>query len=123
MSKKISQEQIQHLQKATLSIIDQIEHLKHQIRSHDMKQMINHLQLTLSTLRNMSNSIMLDNAAPSFTERNNSNVKVIYNPDGSTRIVRSACLASNGDGWESQFDENLQIRGPTYLRPPASKTK
>lgn len=110
------------LQKSTLSLIDQVEKLRHLLRDEDRKQMVNHLQLTLSVMRNISNSIMLDTAAPSFSDRNNSAAKIIYNRDGTTRIVRSVDLATTGDGWESQFDENLLIRPPTYMRPPASKT-
>lgn len=122
MAQRISQSQIQDLQRDVLNIVSKVDRLKHSIRTEDTRQILNHLQYTLSVLRNMSNSEKVAPASSSFSERNYGPAKVVYNPDGTTRIIHTKELHTTGDGWEGQFDESLLIRPPSYIAPPQSKT-
>lgn len=122
MTQRISQSQIQDLQRDALNMISKVDRLKYSMKTEDSRQILNHLQYTLTVLRNMSNSEKVAPAGSNFSDRNYSPAKVVYNPDGTTRIIHSKELNTTGDGWENQFDEGLLIRPPTFMVPPQSKT-
>lgn len=123
MSQRVTQSEIQDLQQDVLNILTKLDNLKYRINTQDNRQLVNHLQYTLTTLRNMSNQILVENSDPygssqaDYTKLN-SGAKLIYNPDGTTRIVNSSGLHTTGDGWEGQFDESLLLKPPCYMIPP-----
>lgn len=122
MSQRISQNEIQELQQDVLNLLAKLEPLKYRIGTQDHRQLINNLQYTLTTLRNMSNTVSVEQSDPYSSAQLNytheTNKKLIYNPDGTTRIVDSKSLHTTGDAWESQFDESLLLKPPCYMVPP-----
>lgn len=128
MSQRISQNEIQGLQQDVLNILAKIEPLKYRINTQDHRQLVNHLQYTLTTLRNMSNTVHVEQSDPynsshlDYAATSASGQKLVYNPDGTTRIVNSATLHTTGEGWESQFDESTLMKPPCFMVPPQNVT-
>lgn len=128
MTHRLSQTEIQTLQDDVLNILSKLESLKYRIASHDQRQLVNHLQYTLTTLRNMSNTVAVEKSDPynvshnDYTSSNLSGKKVQYNPNGTTRIIDPVAVHTTGDGWENQFNESLLIKPPCYMMPPQSLT-
>ena len=121
----ITQEEINGMSSQVISILNYIETHKRRIPTHDQRQLANHLTYVLNTLGNMSNTLAIEKSDPYFS-RSGSNTaparKVVYNPDGTTRIVSAKEVATTGDGWEAQFDEGLLMNPPCYQMPPQNLT-
>lgn len=128
MSHTISQSRIQELQNDVLKVLDKVEKSKYQIRTHDHRQLVNHLQYTLTTLRNMSNTIAVEKSDPynsyqsDYQAGPHAGKKVQYAPDGKAHIIGASDVHTTGDGWEAQFDENLLIKPPCFQMPPQNLT-
>ena len=43
---------------------------------------------------------------------------IVYNQDGTTKIVSESELCRTNDEWESQFDPSLLLNPPSYVFPP-----
>jgi len=124
MSQRISQKEIQDVQQDVLNVLSKLDTLKYKINTQDQRQMVNHLQYTLTTLRNMSNTVHIEQSDPYNSSHLNyaasqvSGQKLKYNEDGTTSFVNSQSLHNTGDGWESQFSESTLIKPPCYMVPP-----
>jgi hypothetical protein len=112
-----------------LDVLQYVEQNKHRLRSHDRVKISNHLNYALSTMDNMINIRHVEEADPYNETTGNyqlnprmSNRTVIYNTDGTTKIVDKSKLNVTGDGWEQQFDENLLLNPPCYVMPPQNLT-
>jgi hypothetical protein len=117
---RLSQAQIQELQNDVLNVMTKVDRLKYQMRTEENRQINTYLQHAIRVLRNMSNR---EKVAPAgdFNSRNSS-TKLVYNPDGSTKLVHTSDFHTTGDGWEHQFDERMLVRAPVFMVPPQSKT-
>lgn len=120
---RLSQNEIQELQRDVLNILQKLEPVKHRIAPQDHRQLVNHLQYTLTTLRNMSNTIAVEQSDPYNSMAGQLSAKrVLYNQDGTTSIVDPSSVHTTGDGWENQFDENLLLKPPCFQTPPQNLT-
>lgn len=90
---------------------------------------MNHLNFSLETLDNMVNVKRVEMADPynGWAAKPGSDYMidpratkrtVVYNPDGTTRIVDGSRLDSTGEEWERQFDPSQLIKPPCYMMPP-----
>ena len=121
--------EIQSLKQQVLEIISTIETKKHKIMPHDFRQLNNNLQYTLTTLNNMHNILAVEKSDP-YGSRQADYSKVagvggrtvVYNSDGTTRIVGSDGVNSTGEDWEKQFDEGLLMKPPCFQLPPQNLT-
>ena len=119
-SHSLSSQEIEGMRGSIISLLNNINTNKHRIRTSDYNQLNNNLKYALNTLSNMHNFLTI---APTSPEASAGNAwcqtkKVVYNPDGSTRIIDSQQFHTTGEDWERQFDERLQIRAPCYQQPP-----
>ena len=121
--------EIQSLKQQVLGIISTIETKKHKIMPHDFRQLNNNLQYTLTTLNNMHNILAVEKSDP-YGSRQADYSKVagvggrtvVYNSDGTTRIVGANGVSSTGEDWEKQFDEGLLMKPPCFQLPPQNLT-
>jgi hypothetical protein len=88
---------------------------------------MNHFQFALNHLGNMINILSVQSSDPrtqySGWQSTGPARTVIYNPDGSTKIINANEPVSRGEAWETQFDESLLLRPPNYMLPPQSITR
>lgn len=129
MSQSLTQNDIQSLQDDILKVIEKIDKKKYQMRNEDYRQLNNHLQYTLTTLRNMSNTIFVEKADPYSGYQSDYTTigavggkKLTYNADGSTKIIDSRAFHTTGEGWENQFDESMLMKPPCFQVPPQNLT-
>jgi len=125
----LSFEEIEKMRNQVIALLTNIDHNKHRIMTHDVRQLNNHLQYTLTTLGNMQNVLAVERSDPYGSRQADytkvtgvEGKKVVYNPDGSTRIIATSQLPSTGEDWEKQFDEGLLMRPPCFQIPPQSLT-
>ena len=129
MSLQISK--IDKLRLRILKNLQELEENKHLIRSHDLTKLKNHHNFILSTFDNMINIKKVEQSDPwnnmqhadasasaSASAVRNSAKTVVYNSDGTTRVVSNKELASTGEGWEHQFDPSMLVNPPCYIMPP-----
>jgi hypothetical protein len=121
--------EIDSIRHQVLSVMNNIESVKYRIMTQDHRQLTNHLQYVLGTLTNMSNILAVEKADPYSSQQADytkvtgiSGKKVIYNQDGSTRIIDSASVHTTGEDWERQFDEGLLMKPPCFQMPPQNLT-
>jgi len=120
--------EIEKMRNQVLALLTNIDHNKHRIMTHDFRQLNNHLQYALNTLGNMHNIMAVERADPyssrhaDYTQVTGVDKKIVYNPDGTTRIISSSQVHATGEDWEKQFDEGLLIRSPCFQMPPQSLT-
>jgi hypothetical protein len=121
--------EIQALKQQVLGIISTIETKKHKVMPHDFRQLNNNLQYTLTTLNNMHNILAVEKSdhygsrqADYSSMAGVGGRSVIYNSDGTTKIVGSNTLNNIGEDWEKQFDEGLLMKPPCFQLPPQSLT-
>ena len=119
--------EIDELRNNIIANLRAIELSKHVIRSHDRVKLVNHHNFILETLDNMINIKRVEMsdpynswaADPTDTARLNATTKtIVYNRDGSTRIVECSQLRNRGEEWETQFDETQLLNPPCYMMPP-----
>lgn len=121
----LSFKEIEDMRNQILTLLTNINTKKHRIQSHDHRQLNNHLQYALSTLSNMHNIQTVEQADPfktNYAKASDENKKVVYNSDGTTRIIKSGQVHTTGDDWEKQFDESLLMRPPCFQLPPQNLT-
>ena len=125
----LSFEEINALKGQVLNILSTIETKKHRIMPHDFRQLNNNLQYTLTTLNNMHNILSVEKADPygsrqgDYSQVTGTGTRtVIYNPDGTTRVIGHNDLNKTGEDWEKQFDEGLLMKPPCFQVPPQSLT-
>jgi hypothetical protein len=128
MSLKLSKIDVMRIR--ILKNLKELESSKHEIRSHDFTKLMNHHNYILSTLDNMVNIRKIEQSDPwnnmqhananalGKTKLGKSNKTVIYNTDGSTRVVSNKQLVNTGEGWEHQFDQSMLVNPPCYIMPP-----
>jgi hypothetical protein len=121
--------EIESMRQQVLGVMSGIHSNKHRIMSQDYRQLNNHLQQVLSTLGNMTNILTVEKADPyGSSQADYTQVtgvvgqKVVYNPDGSTRIINPNSVHTTGEDWERQFDEGLLMKPPCFQMPPQSLT-
>jgi len=129
---KLSFKEIENMRNQIITLLSTLNTNKHRMMSHDFRQLNNHLQFALNTLGNMHNILTVERSDPySSQQANYSGIpgnagmrrKVIYNPDGTTRIVNAGNpYSSNSEEWEKQFDEGLLMRPPCFQVPPQNMT-
>ena len=112
----------------TLSF-EEITQMRQQVLSHDHRQLNNHLQYVLTTLSNMHNIMTVEKSDPYGSRQSDytqvtaqGGRKVVYNADGSTRVITASSVHSSGEDWEKQFDEGLLMNAPCFQTPPQSMT-
>lgn len=129
MEQTLSLPEIDELRNGVMTILRKLELKKHQLRSHDRTKLVNHLNFTLETLDNMVNIKRVEMADPynGWAAKPGSDYMIdpratkrtiVYNPDGTTRIVDNSRLDSSGEEWERQFDQSQLIKPPCYMMPP-----
>lgn len=111
-----------------LKNLQELEEYKHLIRSHDLTKLRNHHNFILSTFDNMINIKKVEQSDPwnnmqyahnkTKVHGSSSSKTVVYNSDGTTRVVSNKELAATGEGWEHQFDESMLVNPPCYIMPP-----
>ena len=119
--------QIDNMRQHILQNLKTLELQKHLIRSHDRVRLMTLHNAILDTLNNMINIRKVEMSDPYNQPNGNLNMDprmglrtVVYNPDGTTRIVDKSKLASTGEGWEMQFDQSMLLNPPCYTMPPYS---
>ena len=119
--------EISGLQHKLVSILDYLQTNRTRIRTEDFGQLNNHIRYAMTTLTNMSNILAVESADP-YGKLHYGNASqgaattVVYNKDGTTRVVSESSLKTTGDGWERQFDGGLLQRPPCFLAPPQTLT-
>lgn len=122
----LSFKEINDMRQQILGVMSNIHTNKHRIMTHDYRQLNNHLQYALNTLGNMSNILAVDKSDPyqskqsDYSKVSGSNKQVVYNADGTTRIIDSNSRNNTGEEWEKQFDEGLLMKPPCFQMPPQS---
>ncbi len=117
---------IDRLRSRILNNLKELEESKHLVRTHDLSLLKNHHNYILNTLDNMINIAKVEKSDPynSFNyeaplNTANSGKTVLYNIDGTTKIVKSKNVhKSKGEEWETVFDQKLLTSVPSTLAPP-----
>jgi len=117
----LSLDEINMLKTKVLEVLNYVETNKSRIRSEDKKQIHNHLNYTLNTLGNMSNSAIVQASEPCYGSASSSKT-IIYNKDGTSRIIDPTNIPRTNDGWEAQFDSSLLMKPPCFQLPPQNIT-
>lgn len=129
MEQTLSLTEIDKFRNGIISLLRDLELKKYQIRSHDHTKLVNHLNFSLEVLDNMVNIKRVEMADPynhwnaqpttNYMLDPRADVKnVIYNPDGTTRIIDSMTRPTITEEWQRQFDESQLINPPCYMMPP-----
>ncbi len=129
----LSFNKIDKLRVRILRNLKDLELNKYHIKSHDLTQLRNHHNFILSTLDNMVNIQKVEKSDPwnniqsindicNEVEVGNNNKTVIYNPDGTTRIVSNTNISKTNGDWEHQFDPSIHMNPPCYIMPPQNLT-
>jgi hypothetical protein len=120
---------VSELEQDVLKLIQKVDQKKYVLQNNDFRQLTNHLQYCLTTIRNISQTLAVQQADPynafqaDYTSTSGlAGKKVQYMPDGSVRIVDPKKLNTTGDAWENQFDESMLIRPPCFQSPPQNLT-
>jgi len=99
---------------------------KARIPPNDYRNLMNYLQYCLTIFDNMINFKQIEENSPYNPQqigRNGYNLarasKVIYNRDGTTKIVHPDEKNESRPEWEMQFDENI-MNPPCYIQPPSN---
>lgn len=121
--------EIEGVRSQIIKVLDYLHTNRTRIMPHDYRQLSNHLQYTLTTLTNMSNILEVEKSDPYNSYQGDyskvtgaTGRTVVYNQDGTTRIVDPRTVHTTGDGWESQFDQGLLQKPPCFVLPPQSLT-
>lgn len=121
--------EIEGMRKQIIALLSTIDTNKHRIMTHDYRQLNNHLQYALNTLGNMHNILAVEQSDPYGSRQaevsgiqSSQGKKVVYNPDGTTRIIDGNKVHTTGEDWERQFDEGLLMRPPCFQVPPQNIT-
>lgn len=125
----LSFEELEGMRNQILSLIGKINTNKHRIMPHDFRQLNNHLQYTMNTLANMQNVLVVERSDPYGSRQSDytqvtgmQSKKLVYNSDGTTRIIAPHQVHTTGEDWEKQFDEGLLMRAPCFQVPPQNLT-
>jgi hypothetical protein len=125
----LSSTDVLELERDVLAIIKKVDDKKYYLQNGDFRQLTNHLQYCLTTVRNISQTLAVQQADPynafqaDYTSTNGmTGKKIQYMPDGSVRIVDAKAFNTTGDGWENQFDESMLMRPPCFQTPPQNLT-
>jgi hypothetical protein len=126
----ISSKEVLELEQDVLNLLKKVDQKKYYLHNGDFRQLNNHLQYCLTTIRNISQTLSVQQADPynSFQADYTASSglvgkKVQYMPDGTVRVVDPKTLLSTGDGWENQFDESMLLRPPCFQSPPQNLTR
>ncbi len=99
---------------------------------NDFTLLMNHHQYILNLFNNMINAKKVEQSdpyAPTYQAytRNQYHIDpyknkktLIYNPDGTTKIVGEHELSRTNEEWEAQFDRSLLLNPPSYIYPPSN---
>lgn len=129
MEQTLSLPEIDEMRKGVISLLRTLELKKHLVRSQDRSKLVNHLNYSLETLDNMVNIKRVEMsdpynsyaAAPGTDYRldpRSTTRTVVYNRDGTTKIVDRGSINSTGEEWERQFDESQLLKPPCFMMPP-----
>jgi len=129
MEQTLTLREIDEMRNNVIAILRNLEIKKHLIRSHDRTKLVNHLNFTLETLDNMINIKKVEMSDPynkwsakpgdNYTLDPRATTRtVVYNRDGTTKIVDKSLHDSSGEEWERQFDESQLIKPPCFMMPP-----
>ena len=125
----LNSKEVLELEKQVLTLIANVDSKKYKMHNNDFRQLTNHLQYCLTTIRNISQTMAVEQSDPynsymkDYTRVSNlEGKKVQYLPNGSVRIVSASSLNTTGDAWENQFDESMLIRPPCFQAPPQNLT-
>ena len=121
---RMSEKQVLDLQRDVTALIGKVDRLKHNMQTHDFQQLTNHLQYCMTTLRNIQTMQGVERATMDGydTQAAMTGARVLYNPDGSTKVVQPSATPCTGQGWERQFDQSTLINPPCYVMPPQGVT-
>ena len=127
VSAHLTSSEISGLQHKLVDVLDYIHTNRARIRTEDFGQLNNHIRYAMTTLTNMSNILAVESADPYGKSHYGSACQksastVVYNKDGTTRVVSEASLRTTGEGWERQFDGGLLQHPPCFIAPPQSLT-
>lgn len=129
MEQTLSLPEIDEFRNGIIALLKHLELKKQLIRSHDRTKLVNHLNFSLEVLDNMVNIKKVEMADPynrwnaqpttNYMLDPRANIKnVIYNPDGTTRIIDNASRPTNQEEWTRVFDESQLINPPCFMMPP-----
>lgn len=124
---------IDRLRQGIRQNISELSLKKGQIPPNDYNLLMNHLNYILDLYNNMINRKKVEQSDP-YSQTSSSYLQnkiqgtpnagkqtVIYNPDGTTKLVSQGDLCVTNEGWEAQFDSSLLINPPSYSFPPMNK--
>jgi hypothetical protein len=115
--------EIESMRKGVLTLLSTIERNKYRMLTQDFNQLNNHLRYSLNILGNMTNILTVEKSDPYSSGSAGVQKKtVVYNADGTTKIIDSASVHTTGEEWEQQFDAGLLMNPPCYSMPPQSLT-
>jgi hypothetical protein len=128
MDRRLTIQEMEVMRSKVIELINFIESNKARFQSNDSRELMNHFQYNLNHLGNMINIQSVQNSDPyhqqfSGWQSTGPARTVIYNPDGSTKIINASAPISRGEAWESQFDEGLLLKPPNYMLPPQTITQ
>ena len=129
MEQNISFKKIDEMRVNILKNLKLIESNKHLIRTHDKNILMNYHNFILNTFDNMINILKVENADPYAHTNMNDNLNfsngvtstVLYNIDGTSKVINKRNIINSNNDWERQFDENI-MNPPCYSMPPQSLT-
>lgn len=128
-TQKLSTSDINELEQGVLNLIKKLDDKKYKIQNADFRQLNNHLQYCLTTIRNVSQTLAVEKADPynsvqaDYTSSSLlTGKKIQYMPDGSIRVIDPKQVHTTGDGWENQFDESMLLKPPCFQSPPQNLT-
>lgn len=125
-------EEIDRLRSRLIHNISDLNIMKAKMQSSDFTQLMNYHQYCLDIFNNMINTRKImesDTYAPStapFTDDLcvdnpvRGRKTIVYNNDGTTRIVGENDLCTKNEEWERQFSPSLLQNPPLYNLPPSN---
>lgn len=123
---------IDRLRKRLIDNIGDLNYMKAKFNSNDFTQLMNYHLFCLTIFDNMLNTRKVmesDIYAPTqspFTDDVcidnpvRGRKTIVYNQDGSTRVVGENDLCRKNEEWEQQFSPTLLQNPPTYSFPPTN---
>jgi len=121
---RLSLQEIDEHRKTLQQSLARIQMQKVRISPNDYRNLMNYMQFCLTIFDNMINFKEVEENSPYNHQRIGQNgyttarsSTVVYNSDGTTKIVHPDEKNQDRAEWEMQFDQNV-MNPPCYIRPP-----
>jgi len=120
----LNNQEINLMLKNVSALFDQVEKNKYKMPSTSYAEIINYNNMIRNVLVNMHNINQVTAFTHDYNKQHelNRNYEIVYNRDGSSKIIDKRLKTPIADSWEAQYDDSNNISPPCYMAPPSNLT-